>query len=72
MGYNLCYIMGVPRNATTKGGGKGMKHMGMTREELRDYKKEALDAERLKIILILQEAKSLEQAIELIKQRVDK
>ena len=49
-----------------------MKYMGMTREELRDYKKEALDAERLKIVLILQEAKSLEQAIELVKQRVGK
>lgn len=49
-----------------------MKHMGMTREELRDYKREALDAERLKIVLILQEAKNLEQAIELIKQRVGK
>ena len=67
-----CAILWAYQGTRPRKEAERMKRMGMTREELRDYKKEALDAERLKIILILQDAKNLEQAIELIKQRVSK
>lgn len=42
---------------------------GMTRDELEELKAALLKAERLEIMMILREAKSLEEAYELIKQR---
>ena len=42
---------------------------GMTRDELKELKAALLKAERLEIMMILREAKSLEEAYELIKQR---
>ena len=42
---------------------------GMTRDELNELKAAWLKAERLEILMILREAKSLEEAYELIRRR---